>query len=229
MDIKIIASGSKGNAYLIRQGSVKILIDPGINYNELIKRMDYRLNEVNHALISHEHKDHCQALPGLRKIGIPVSMSKGTGDALGFEMGLYHVIKSEQVYDLYGWKLMPFKCEHDASEPLGFLIQTPKGEKICYATDTAYIRYRFTGVTHWMIEANYSEELLQKNNKLPEGIKSRIRLNHFEIENVKKFFENQDLEKTEKIYLIHLSGNNSDEKLFQKLVEKVTGKPVLYA
>lgn len=224
--IKILASGSSGNAYLISDGTIKMLIDPGIHYNELMKRMNFKLSEINHTLVSHEHKDHCTALSGLRKTGMSISMSRGTGDALGIDLGVYHVMESEKVYDLYGWKIMPFRCEHDAAEPLGFLIQLPGGSKVCYATDTAYIRYRFTGVTHWMIECNYSEELLQKNNDLDSATKSRIRTSHFEIENVKKFFENQDLEKTEKIYLIHLSDSNSDEKLFVKEIEAMTGVSV---
>jgi phosphoribosyl 1,2-cyclic phosphodiesterase len=77
-----------------------------------------------------------------------------------------------------------------------------------------------------MVECNYSEALLQKNEALPEELKRRIRTSHFELENVKEFFRCQDLSKTEKIYLIHLSNDNSDEKLFQSEIEKITGMPV---
>lgn len=234
-EIKIHASGSKGNAYSIIDGDQRILIDPGICFKDLQKATGFKLSEYDFCLISHEHKDHCHAFSGIQKLGLKSIMSLGTYNALG-ESGQYeitHIISNpvetpdvEEILDMAPWAIMPFKTQHDAVEPFGFLIKSPSGKKICYATDTYYIQYNFPSVTHWMIECNYSEELLQKNSALPDDVKRRIRTSHFELQNVIEFFKAQDLTATEAIHLIHLSDDNSDAELFQKEIEKATGKPV---
>ena len=225
-EIKIHATGSSGNAYSIIDGDHKILIDPGIRFKDLQKKTDFTLSQYDFALISHEHKDHCHAVKDVLKLGLDCYMSAGTRDALGINHSSVLLAHAACDFERDGWLVLPFNTQHDAAEPLGFLIQSPSGKKIVYATDTYYIKYVFSGVTHWMVEANYSEVLLQKNNDLDAAIKNRIRTSHFEIENLKKFFAAQDLSATEKIYLIHLSDQNSDENLFVKDIEALTGKPV---
>lgn len=57
--------------------------------------------------------------------------------------------------------MLPVKTEHDAKEPLGFLIYSrTTREKLLFATDTYYIRYRFPGLTHIMIECNYAIDIM---------------------------------------------------------------------
>jgi phosphoribosyl 1,2-cyclic phosphodiesterase len=223
-EIKIHATGSKGNAYSIIDGDHKILIDPGIRFKELQKATGFSLAAYDFVLLSHEHKDHSKAIPELLRIGLDCYMSQGTRDALSLTHTIILPIRALSDFERDGWRILPFDVEHDAAEPLGFLILSPSGKKICYASDTYYVRYNFNGVTHWLIEANYSEELLQQNNSLPEDTKLRIRTSHFEIKNVVKFFEMQDLEKTEMIYLIHLSDDNSDAKIFVETIKNLTGK-----
>jgi len=225
-EIKIHATGSKGNCYVIQDGDCRIMIDPGIPIKEIRKKCDFNLSSLDFVLISHEHKDHCKALKDLMRIGIMCAMSAGTLKHFEPDGSLYHLLQSELVWERCGWKVLPFAVEHDADEPLGFLIQSPGGKKILYATDTYYIKWRFKGVTHYMVECNYAEDLLATNDGLPEDVKRRVRTSHFEIENVKAFFKAQDLSKTEQIYLIHLSDDNSDEDRFVKEIERTTGKPV---
>jgi phosphoribosyl 1,2-cyclic phosphodiesterase len=227
-EIKILATGSKGNAYIIQDDDKSILIDPGISIKRLRERSNFSLSRLDFALLSHEHKDHSWAVKDLLKMGLAIGMSPGTCEALGLTCaGHICRLKSEVVFKADGWKILPFAVQHDAAEPLGFLIGSPSGKKIMFATDTCHINYQFLGVTHWLIECNYSDDLLQKNTRLDNATKYRIRSSHFELSNAVKFFNCVDLSKTEKIYLIHLSDDNSDEKLFQSEIEKVTGVPVL--
>lgn len=224
-EIQIHASGSKGNAYSIIDGNHKIMIDPGIPIKELRKKVGYNLATLDFCLLSHEHKDHSKAIKDLARLGVSCAMSHKTLEAIGFDIPC-HWLFSEKPFLKNEWQVMPFSTQHDAADPLGFLIQSPSGKKICYATDTYYIQYNFPAVTHWMIECNYSEEFLQKNTALPNDVKRRIRTSHFELQNVIEFFKAQDLTATEAIYLIHLSDDNSDAELFQIEIEKATGKPV---
>lgn len=233
--ITIHATGSKGNAYSICDGDHKILIDPGIKFKALQKATGFSLSKYDLCLITHEHLDHCRAFTDTQKLGIKHVMSIGTYNAMGEsgKHGLTGMISNpvetpdaEKVFHFAEWAIMPFRTIHDAAEPWGFFIHSPSGKKIVFATDTAGIYCDFSDVTHWLIEANYSEALLAESTR-PEAVKDRIRASHMSIENLCEFFKRQDLSATEKIYLIHLSDDNSDEKVFQKAVAEVTGKPTL--
>src|SRR5699024_9187141 len=130
------------------------------------------------------------------------------------------------------WKVLPFDVEHDVNEPLGFLLMNKQGEKLLFATDTYYVRYRFKGLTHIMIEANYSMDILEEN--IASGIvtkimRKRLIRSQFSLENVKEFLRANELSKVQEIHLMHLSNNNSDENRFKKEIQELTGKPVYIA
>lgn len=226
MKIQIHATGSKGNAYTIEDANRRILIDLGIRFKVLQAATNFALSNYDFVLLSHEHKDHSKSISHLLRLGKNCYMSRGTRDALGLMHSGALIAADGLAFERSGWRVLPFATQHDAAEPLGFLIQTPSGKKVCFATDTYYIKYRFSGVTHWMIEANYDERYLNENTALAEYVKRRIRGSHFEIENVKVFFAAQDMSSTEAIYLIHLSEDNSDAEQFKKKVEAVAGVPV---
>lgn len=223
IDIRIIASGSSGNCYLIKDGDKKILIDPGIRFKLIQKALNFDVTGLDFVLLSHEHKDHSYSISDFINRNIPVLTSTGTANALAIP---YEPLVSEKEVGFSAWKVLPFQTHHDAIEPLGFLILTPSGSKIFYATDTYYISYKFSGVTHFLVECNYSKEIMEKNDLIPPNVKIRILTSHFELSNVKEFFRNQDLSATIAIYLLHLSDANSDQERFIREIQAITGKPV---
>jgi phosphoribosyl 1,2-cyclic phosphodiesterase len=225
--IQIHATGSKGNAYSIIDGDRQIMIDPGIRFKLLQKATNFTLSKYDFFLLSHEHRDHSRSIVDLLRMGKNCYMSQGTRDSMGILDSAALYISSQMPFARDGWQVMPFEIEHDAAEPLGFLILSPSGKKILFATDTCYIRFKFSGVTHWMVECNYSEEILVENTELTDAVKDRIRASHFEIGNVKEFFAAQDLSATEEIYLIHLSDHNSDAKKFVETIKNLTGTPIM--
>ena len=104
------------------------------------------------------------------------------------------------------------------------------GKKVLFATDTYYIRYKFTGLTHIIVECNYSMKILNENiasGRVPKLMKKRLMRSHFSLENVKDFLKANDLSKVEEIWLLHLSDNNSDEDLFKREIQALTGKLVI--
>lgn len=226
MKIEILASSSKANAYIIEDGNHSILIDCGLPFKQLQRESNFRLSSLEFCLLSHEHKDHSRSIADLLNIGLKCGMSIGTKNALGIDSHYVFNLAIEHIAELYDWIVMPFHTQHDAAEPCGFLIKSPSGFKICFATDTAYLKYRFEGVTHWLIECNYSIDILKDNKELPQSVKDRIIRSHFELENVKEFFKSQDLSQTKEIYLIHLSDDNSDPKRFIDEIQQITGIPV---
>ena len=55
MNIKTIASSSRGNCYLIKDCNTSLLIECGLSIGAMQKAIDYKLHEVEGCLISHEH------------------------------------------------------------------------------------------------------------------------------------------------------------------------------
>jgi phosphoribosyl 1,2-cyclic phosphodiesterase len=176
--------------------------------------------------------DHSKAVKDIMRAGIDCYMSRGTAEALGLSGHRINIIKAKQQFRIGTCTILPFETQHDSAEPLGFLLANQEGEKLLYATDTYFIRYRFSGLTHIAVECNYSLDILRANveaGMVEPALKNRILKSHFSIENVKKFLQANDLGKVQEIWLLHLSEQNSCEKRFKEEVQKITGKPTYIA
>lgn len=234
MDIKVIASGSKGNCYWVSDGNTPLLLECGIPFKKIQVGLDFKLGKIKGCLVTHEHKDHSKSILDIAKAGIDVYTSQGTKEAL--DISNNHRIHTQlplERFKIGSWYILPFKTEHDAQEPFGFLLySTETKEKLLFATDTYFVQYKFKGLTHIMIECNYDITLLDTN--IASGLINRSRRNrllksHFEIGNVIKFLQANDLTKVEKIILLHLSSENSDADRFKKIVQSATGLPTYTA
>jgi Metal-dependent hydrolases of the beta-lactamase superfamily I len=232
MDIKVIASGSKGNAYRIRDGTTSLLLECGIPIKLIHKALDYHLTDIDGCLISHEHGDHSRAAQDVLKSGIDIYTSEGTAAALGLAGHHVKIMKAKQQFKIGDLIILPFDTEHDAAEPLGFLITDQSGDKLLFATDTYYIKYKFQRLTHIMLECNYSVDILNQNieaGRVPGVLKNRLLKSHFSLEHVKEFLQANDLSAVKEIWLLHLSDNNSDAERFKREIEELTGKMVFIA
>ena len=227
-----LASGSSGNCYRVSDGRTPLLLECGIPYKEIQKNLKFRVSEIAGCLVTHEHQDHCKAVRDLMKAGIDCYMSHGTAEALKVSGHRLHIIEARQQFRLGTWTILPFETQHDAQEPVGFLLANQEGEKLLYATDTYYIRYKFHGLTQIMVECNYAADILKRNveaGAVPKELKGRILKSHFSLENVKEFLKANDLSKVQEIWLLHMSDNNSDSERFKREVMELTGKPVYIA
>jgi len=230
-----LASGSSGNCYRVSDGRTPLLLECGISINDILRNLKFGVSSLAGCLLSHGHSDHSRAVKDLMKFGVDIYLSQGTADeisGLGPWRHRINIIKAKQQFRIGSWTILPFETQHDAAEPLGFLLANQAGDKLLYATDTYYIRYRFQGLTHIMVECNYSLDILKRNveaGAVPKELKSRILKSHFSLENVKEFLRANDLSKVQEIWLIHLSEQNSCEKRFKEEVQKITGKPTYIA
>jgi metal-dependent hydrolase (beta-lactamase superfamily II) len=55
MELKILGSSSKGNSYIIENHSEAIVIEAGINFNEIKKSMNFNISKIRGVVISHGH------------------------------------------------------------------------------------------------------------------------------------------------------------------------------
>lgn len=225
MLINHIASGSSGNAIIVDDGSSKLLLDAGIRYKDIARWI--RPTDLAGVLVTHEHQDHAKAVPELMRRGIEVYMSLGTRDNIpDIEKESFNPLAHLCQREIGTWIVVPFDVIHDCAEPMGFLFQsTVTGKKGVYIVDSGLVEYNFSGITHWLIECNYSEPLLE-DGPYEDFLKDRVRRNHFSLEDLKTFLGDSDLSEAEEIYLLHLSSANGDEEGFKKEIQRLTGLPV---
>jgi len=233
IQIKALASGSTGNCYWISDGVTPVLLEAGIRFQDIRQGIGFKVSELGGVLISHEHGDHSKAIVDLMKSGVNVYASRGTIEALGVEGHRINQIKDKARQDIGSWIVKPLKAEHDAAEPLNFLLWSRETkDKLVYLTDTFYTRYQFHKLNYIMLECNYSMEILNENirtGKVPAVQKKRIIQSHFSLENVKDFLRANDLSQVREIWLLHLSDRNSDAGRFKREIQELTGKPVYVA
>lgn len=234
MDIEIcvFASSSAGNAYLISDGETPLLVECGLRFQELRERIGFRVSDLAGCLLSHEHTDHSRAARDVLRAGVDLYATQGTIDALELTGHRLRPIRAHQQVRIGTWTVLPFDTVHDAAEPVGLLLASQTGAKVLYLTDSAYCRYRFRGLTHLLVEANWSRELLDRNVRegvIDETLAARIRRNHMSLERLLQMLAANDLSRVEAIWLLHLSDQNSDEEMFARRVREATGRPVYVA
>jgi len=226
IDIKVLASGSGGNTYHLTDHTTPLLLEAGITWKMIKRGLNFRTSEIAGVLVSHSHGDHSKSVRDAMLAGLDVYVSAETSEELNITGHRVNIIKPKQQFKLGSWTILPFPLEHDVMN-FGFLLQNTAGDKCVYITDTAYSPFKFSGITHLLIEANYSIDILRANVKAgivaPE-LKNRIIKSHFSIENVLEFLKVNDLSKVQEIHLIHLSNDNSNAELFKRKVQQQTGK-----
>jgi phosphoribosyl 1,2-cyclic phosphodiesterase len=226
--VTAIASSSLGNLYILDNGNSQLVLECGVPWKQMLKALDFWIVDVAGVLVTHEHMDHARAVKDAAEAGLDIYLSKGTAEAIGATGHRIHHVESLQQFRISEWTVMPFGTVHDAVDPLGFLIAIDK-EKILFMTDSAYCRYRFKGITHLMLECNFSNEILEGNIQIEiidAGRRRRLLASHFSLDRVKDFLSVNDISKLREIYLLHLSESNSDAAEFKKQVQSITGVPV---
>ena len=77
-----------------------------------------------------------------------------------------------------------------------------------------------------MVECNYIKEKIDYNVKegyINKALRNRIIKNHLSLETLLEALKVADLSKYKKIYLLHLSNDNSDKMIMKTEIQKITG------
>ncbi len=230
MQIKVLASGSSGNAYIVSDGRTTLLLDAGIPLKAIQVGTNFTVRKIAGAFITHSHQDHSKAAKDLARYGVNIYPSRGTIEACGLTGHRLHPVKALQEITVGTFKVLPFDVEHDAPEPLGFLFaSTATGEKLLYFTDTYFVRYRFNGLTHIMAECNYTQDGIDRSiaaGYIPVEMVPRLVKAHMSLEHLLEMLKANDLRQVRQIYLLHLSANNSEEQRMKEEVQRQTGAEV---
>ena len=167
------------------------------------------------------------------KAGIDVYMTQETAIAINAEGHRLNIITAGTQFNVGDFIVLPFPTEHDCAGAVGYLIQyKPTGEKLLFATDTFFLRHRFSGLNYVVIECNYCLDILKANveaGRIPESLKNRILESHFSLDNLKIFFKANDLKDVRQIVLIHLSDGNSNATRMVSEIKELTKKDTVIA
>lgn len=247
--IKVIASGSSGNCYLVSGGGTDapLLIEAGIPIKQIREALPFPLHKLAGCLVSHSHGDHAKAAAALASAGVNVFGSPETIEQLedatsrtwmlhALQVGTPWPDKSQGVmaraYGIGQWYVTPFEVDHDVPGSLGFVIGSPDGDRLLYATDTVYLRSTFKGLTHVCVEVNHCEDILRRNTH--EGVVdpdrfSRTSRTHMSLQRFLMWAEGCDRSTWREVHLLHLSNSNSSAEEFQRRVTAATGVPTVVA
>ena len=225
MEITILASGSTGNCYRVSDEKTTLLLDCGIPIKRIENGLHFMLHLIDSVLVTHCHQDHVKAAKDIAKRGIPIYASAGTLDACGLHGHSFRPVKALESVQIGTFTVVPFDFEHDAPEPLLFLLKSSvTEEKLLYFTDTYYLKYRFPGIHYLMAECNYSQKTMSE--EINPALRDRIIESHMSLETLLEMLQANDFCELKQVYLLHLSNDNSDETYFKEEVQKVTGVPV---
>jgi len=231
MKFIILGSSSSGNGYLL-QSSIgeTLVIEAGIKLLEVKKTIDFDLSKIVGCIVSHSHADHSFRLNSYQMAGIWCYMNDLTKQKRFGEHLYYNVtiLKENEQRTIGSFLIKPFRLEHDV-ENFGYLIHHHEMGLCCFITDTQYCPYRFKGLNNILIEANYSDAIVNKKLLKGDGnmfVRNRVLTSHMELETTKGFLKANDLNKVNNIILLHLSDGNSNASLFKKEIQELTGKTV---
>lgn len=201
MVIKVLGSSSSGNCYILESDTEALIIEAGLPFMEVKKVLNFNVRKIMGVVAGHSHKDHSGFIDQYKGI-CPIYKP-------------YEVNKPHERFGNFFIKAFPLV--HDV-ECYGFYIQHPDIGTLVYATDTEYIKYRFKNLNHILVEANYSDDLIDN-----EAINySHVMRGHMSLQTALDFISTNDNANLRTVCLLHLSDKNSDsEQFLQKTKEKV--------
>lgn len=216
MKLRVLGSGSSGNCYILESVDEALIIEAGMPFKDVKVALNFNVRKIKAVLISHEHGDHYKYHEEYRRVGIPVyEPFKDENQTLSFDSGF--IIQGFPNRSKNGhW----FHGNSDGSECpcYGFLIRHPDMGNLVYVTDTECVRWRFKDINHMLVEANYSDNLIEHD----AVNRDHVLRGHMSLQTALGFISTNDNPTLENVVLIHLSDKNADSADFlQKTKETI--------
>ncbi|MCC7103987.1 MAG: MBL fold metallo-hydrolase [Chloroflexi bacterium] len=181
MEVRALASGSSGNAYLVRESDTVLLVEAGLPARRLEQLLDGQSidpRSVAGMLLTHAHTDHALGARAFSdRFRVPIFASAGTlGHAL-LRTGLFRrPLTAGAAIRLGDLEVGSFRVPHDCEEPLGFRISGARSS-VGLTTDLGLVPDE---ALPWLrendllvLEANHDLEMLW-SGPYPAHLKRRV-------------------------------------------------------
>jgi phosphoribosyl 1,2-cyclic phosphodiesterase len=173
-----------------------------------MKAIDYRLERVVGAIVTHRHGDHSYLIPKMLKYCIPIY---SCADVAG-RYDEVVCLQPKTKYKIGNFIVQPLVVEHDV-ENYAYIISHVELGKLVYAVDCVQFPYKIANTNHWVIEANHDEEIIIDN--MCDNIATQSASeNHLSINQTIEVLNNNLCDATRTIVLAHLSDGNSNASEF---------------
>lgn len=193
MRFAVLGSGSGGNAAVVECGGLRLMIDAGLSAKQLCLRLRHvgiDPASLDGILLTHEHGDHVRGLKVfLKQHPVPVFTTPATARVVreaGIDGGSWKFFEAGQVFALGGLAIETFAIQHDAVDPVGFVVGHST-RRLGFLSDAGFVTRSMTerlrGLDGIFVEANYDEALLEADTKRPWSIKQRISSRHGHLSN----------------------------------------------
>ncbi len=193
MRFAVLGSGSGGNAAVVECGGRRLMIDAGLSAKQLslrLLRVGIEPASLDGILLTHEHGDHVRGLKiFLKQNPLPVYTTPATARVVretGIDGGQWKFFEAGQVFELDGIAVETFAIQHDAVDPVGFVVGHDH-QRLGFLSDAGFVTRNMTerlrGLHGIFVEANYDENLLEADTKRPWSIKQRISSRHGHLSN----------------------------------------------
>lgn len=228
MKVQVVASGSKGNCTIILCKDTNLIIDMGISYLTLKRRLEENslsFNIFDGILITHCHKDHINGLASLLKhTNLKAYIPREMYDSLKEILPVSKCNFIDDKFTINDTNIELIHTSHDAPYSVGFII-TNKEKSMVYVTDTGYINRKYlnrmTQKDIYVIESNHDEVMLM-DGPYPRFLKERVISDRGHLSNntTAKYLRKIIGQNTKYIILAHLSEVNNTEDLAMEASRK---------
>lgn len=171
MRFAMLASGSRGNCFVVRDGETCIVIDCGSTLKHLrasFARLGIAKDEISAVLITHDHSDHISQIRHFSSFDMfsPVAIA---------DICTANVI-SRRPFAVGSLRITPLALSHDAGSTCGYVLENGQ-EKLVYITDTGYVNENYmpliSDADYYVMESNHDVGMLMRTGR-PQYLKARI-------------------------------------------------------
>ncbi|MBE6690226.1 MAG: MBL fold metallo-hydrolase [Ruminococcaceae bacterium] len=236
--LKVLYSGSTGNAAVLTDGETAVLIDAGRSAKALTAALctaGLSPEAITAVFLTHEHSDHTSALEiFLKHRAVPVHVAGASADRLLSRPGdRVHgaLVPHPPLFShtVGAFSFQSFRTSHDSAESVGYRItyrDPTDGSKhyIGYATDLGVVsptvEEALCGCEAVVLECNHDGDMLA-TGPYPFDLKRRIasRNGHLSNADCADFATRLAAKGTKRILLAHLSETNNLPELARGEVE----------
>lgn len=202
LKVRVLASGSSGNCYLLETNTSTLMLECGVRFDKVLIKLN--LDKPIICIYSHEHKDHSLSLKELERSGIHTFGSRNLETNTQ-----YQFVDGE-------WIVKPIEMYHTI-KCYGYIIyNTICRKKIIFFTDTKIIKGIVDSKVDLIIgEVNYSNETVFEN---ASELSNQAYLEHLSLQQMQDWLSSRT-HKPKILMPCHLSnsGNIKEEDIYNEL------------